>query len=56
MLMNKIFLSIRELTKADISLILDYWLSADATFLAGMGADITKLPARKDWEKMLQSK
>ncbi len=51
--MNKNLLSLRELTEADIPLIIDYWLSADAAFLAGMGADIAKLPARQDWKKML---
>ncbi|MEI2738174.1 MAG: GNAT family protein [Chitinophagaceae bacterium] len=46
-------LSVREIKETDIPLILDYWLSADADFLAGMGADIAKLPARQDWEVML---
>lgn len=51
--MNQPILSVREMQEADINLILDYWLSADAGFLAGMGADIAKLPTRQDWEIML---
>ena len=51
--MNNNILSVRELTETDIPFLINYWLSADADFLAGMGADIAKLPARQDWEKML---
>lgn len=51
--MTKNNFSVRELTATDIPFVINYWLNADAGFLAGMGADITKLPARQDWEKML---
>ena len=51
--MNNNILSVRELTESDIPFLINYRLSADADFLAGMGADIAKLPARQDWEKML---
>ncbi|MEO7983595.1 MAG: GNAT family protein [Bacteroidota bacterium] len=51
--MNNVILSVREIQQPDIELLLDYWLSADATYLAGMGADIAKLPARHDWAIML---
>ena len=39
--MNK--LSVREITTTDIDLLIAYWISADETFLNGMGADITKM-------------
>lgn len=48
-------LSVREIEDSDIPLITDYWLSADAEFLRGMGADITKLPSREQWREMLST-
>lgn len=46
-------LSVRPITFADISLLINYWLTADEAFLKSMGADIKKVPAREHWEKML---
>ena len=46
-------LSVREITSADIDLIIAYWLSADVSFLNGMGADITKMLSGDEWKKML---
>ncbi len=46
-------LSVREITETDIPLIIDYWLGADGVFLAGMGADIHKIPTREEWRQML---
>jgi len=46
-------LSAREITKEDIELIASYWLSADKDFLAGMGADIGKIPSQGYWVEML---
>lgn len=43
----------RPLEKRDIPFLIDYWLSADEEFLKGMGADISKIPSRHEWEKML---
>lgn len=46
-------LSVREIQQSDIGLITQYWLSADAAFLKGMGADIAKIPNKEEWQKML---
>ncbi|MDF2437503.1 MAG: hypothetical protein K0Q95_1879 [Bacteroidota bacterium] len=46
-------LSVRELTETDISLIADYWLTADSSFLEGMGVDLNKLPSRGELSNML---
>jgi ribosomal-protein-alanine N-acetyltransferase len=51
--MNKNLLSVREIQKNDIDLITDYWLTADTTFLKGMGVDPDKLPGRDEWKKLL---
>ncbi|MEP6700156.1 MAG: GNAT family protein [Bacteroidota bacterium] len=51
--MKQDFLSVRELQETDINLIADYWLNAGDEFLTGMGVDLTKMPAREDWIKML---
>ncbi len=51
--MNINNLSVRELKETDIPLIINYWQTTDEAFLASMGADINKIPAREDWEKML---
>jgi RimJ/RimL family protein N-acetyltransferase len=39
--------------KSDIDLITQYWLTADADFLLGMGVDIGKMPSRENWHQML---
>jgi len=46
-------LSVREMVKEDIVLIIDYFVNADADFLKSMGADKTKLPNRAEWIKKL---
>jgi RimJ/RimL family protein N-acetyltransferase len=46
-------LSVREIQKKDIDLLVRYWLESDATHHAGMGVDITKLPDEKAWRMML---
>lgn len=46
--------TIREITQADIPLLLDYWFTAEHEFLAGMGVDVTRLPDRADFGKMLE--
>lgn len=51
--MKQDILSVRELQETDIDLIADYWLNADDEFLTGMGVDLTKMPAREEWIKML---
>lgn len=46
-------LSARELDPDDIGLIINYWISADAEFMKGMGVDLNKLPSEEQWRKML---
>lgn len=46
-------LSVRELQHSDIDFLTQYWFTADREFLAGMGADIDKLPKREEWVAML---
>ena len=46
-------LGVRPLEKKDITLIADYWLNADATFLEGMGVDLNKMPNRAQFTAML---
>lgn len=46
-------LSIRPLQHSDIPQLLNYWFSADDAFLAGMGVDISKMPAREEFQQML---
>lgn len=47
-------LTVREMKKSDIELIVDYFINADYEFLKGMGALKNKLPNRTDWIKKLQ--
>lgn len=51
--MNKTVLSVRELQKSDINLIIRYWLDSDKTFLVGMGVDVNKIPGKDEWKRML---
>lgn len=51
--MNKLVLSVRELSVDDIDLIAQYWLSADSAYLEGMGVDLQKLPEKAAWVQML---
>ena len=44
---------VREMTKMDISLIIDYFLHSDPEFLEGMGVDINKLPGKREWYKII---
>ena len=46
-------LSVRELEARDIDAITNYWLSADAAYLQGMGVDIAKMPTAEEWRTML---
>ena len=48
-------LTVRELQLSDIENIVDYFVLADIDFLAGMGADKSKLPEREEWIKLLES-
>ena len=51
--MNENILSVREMLKADIDLIIQYWLNADNIFLKKLGVDVNKMPSKDEWVKML---
>jgi len=51
--MNGELLSVREIRKEDISSLVEYWFTAKAQFLLGMGVDITKMPKRDEFTTML---
>jgi RimJ/RimL family protein N-acetyltransferase len=46
--------SVRLMQAADIDAITNYWLSADAAFLSGMGVALQLLPTRNQLSQMLQ--
>lgn len=46
-------LSVREIKKKDIGLVLDYWYNSSPEYLQNMGADIRKLPPRRKMFEML---
>ncbi|MDX1911193.1 MAG: GNAT family protein [Saprospiraceae bacterium] len=48
-------LSVREMSASDIPLIIQYWLSATPAYLQGMGVDLSKMPAKEQWEAMLNT-
>jgi hypothetical protein len=45
--------SVREMTKADINLVIDYFLSSSPEFLKAMGVDSSKLPLKEEWHKII---
>lgn len=47
-------LSVRALNEQDIAPLTDYWLHAEASFLEGMGVDLSKMPSREQWEASLK--
>lgn len=47
--------STREMTPADAERVVDYFSTADADYLKGMGAEKSKLPAREDWIAAIQA-
>jgi RimJ/RimL family protein N-acetyltransferase len=51
--MESMNVSVREITQQDIPLITQYWLEADATFMQGMGVDMSKMLTKKQWHEML---
>ncbi|MDJ0803223.1 MAG: hypothetical protein QNI97_10140 [Desulfobacterales bacterium] len=44
---------LRELDTADIARVVGYFRDADPAFLAGMGVDRAKLPARAEWQRII---
>ncbi len=53
--MTKENLSVREIKESDFKYLVDYFLCADKDFLKGLGVDITKLPKREEWLKLLEN-
>ncbi len=45
---------VRDLQFDDISLVMDYWMSASPEYLHSMGADIHKMPSRANFQAMLE--
>jgi len=45
--------TVREMTKNDIGLVIDYFLDAAPEFLRDIGVDNHKLPRREDWYKII---
>ena len=48
-------LSVRELKRDEVGIIVDYFINAEDSFLKGMGADKNKLPTRDEWIGKLES-
>ncbi len=46
-------LNVREIQEKDIEQLTNYWMSADKSFLTGMGCDIEKMPTREKFSDML---
>jgi RimJ/RimL family protein N-acetyltransferase len=53
--MSSEVLSVREIKKEDINSLVEYWFTAKARFLLGMGVDITKMPKREEFSAMLEA-
>jgi RimJ/RimL family protein N-acetyltransferase len=47
-------IKVRELAHKDIDLIANYWLSSPDDFLIAMGVDLSKIPPRDSFKKMLE--
>lgn len=48
-------ISVREIQQSDIEPLLDYWFTASDEFLIGMGVDLSKMPKRDEFKKMLET-
>jgi RimJ/RimL family protein N-acetyltransferase len=46
-------LSVRQIQKDDIDLLIRYWLESSEAHLRGMGVDMAKMPDEKAWRIML---
>lgn len=51
--MNTFNGTVRELEAGEVDLVIDYFTSASPEFLAGMGADVRKLPEKAEWRKII---
>lgn len=48
-------LSIREMTRADVDRVTEYWLNMEDDYLTRLGIDKQKLPDRDGWIRMLSA-
>lgn len=48
-------ISVREITSEDVEPLLDYWFTAEKSFLEGMGVDVSKMPPREQFGNMLRA-
>jgi len=46
--------TLREMTPADIDLMIGYFINSDAAFLNGMGVDPARIPKWEDWRQLLE--
>lgn len=46
--------SVRELQPADVPDLLNYWFTASDDYLHGLGVDISRMPAKDDFRRMLE--
>jgi RimJ/RimL family protein N-acetyltransferase len=51
--MREEIFSVRQVQESDFEKIVDYFLNADGDFLITMGVDISNLPSKEDWLKIL---
>lgn len=49
-------ISVRDLTEADIPMVLGYWFHSPPGFIEGMGVDLAKMPTEPIMEKNLREK
>ena len=47
-------IEVRELMSDDIDHLLDYWYGSSPEYFHSLGADISKLPQREGFKKMLE--
>jgi RimJ/RimL family protein N-acetyltransferase len=51
--MDGMSFSVREMNEGDVTLIANYWSQAGPDYLKGLGVDLSKLPSRDDFLRML---
>jgi RimJ/RimL family protein N-acetyltransferase len=51
--MNKQDIKVREIQPEDFTRIADYFLNAGDDFLTGMGVDLSRVPSKDEWIKLL---
>jgi hypothetical protein len=45
--------AVREIQHIDIEPLSNYWFESSPDFLISMGVDLSKMPTREEWKKML---